>query len=644
MWKLLTTLLILTAAISASILADRDDRSAEFVFVNRGDVTTLDMAKVSWQQDIRVARALYEGLVRMDVFSWDYRATPGVAERWEKSADGLTYTFHMRADARWSNGDPVVAQDFDAAWLRALIPDTASDYSGFIEHIAGARELAAWRSERLAEFAKGPGGLDAANELWSQTIDRWRATVGVRLIDERTIEVRLARPAPYFLDLVAFPVMAPVHRGLLARYQRLDPRTGMMQAEQGWTKPPESITNGQYMLTRWRFKRDMLLEANPHYWNRASLGVDSILMRTVEDPNAQVLAFRTGSVRWVTDVVARYVPEMLEQKRAYYTENLAQYQSMVAQGLDPIEIDRRLPRDSRSTIHVLPAFGTYFLNFNCMPQLRDGRLNPFADPRVRRAFTMAVNRSEIAASVRRLGEDPAPTLVPPGSIAGYTSPKGLDYDPHAARTLLAQAGYPDGRGMPTIDILFTRDGGHDVIAEAVAKQWEANLGVSVSLTQKELKAFREDLKGQNFMVSRGSWFGDYGDPTTFLEINRSGDGNNDRAYANPAFDALLDQAGDERDPARRLEILSRAEALMLDDAPLLTLFQYATVYIFDPHDFTGLSAHPRADQDLGLLDIYADGKGPDRPLALPPTPRVPLDGAHPLSVIPNAPLQEAGGT
>lgn len=627
MVKFVAPLLLLIAAILATTLMDRPPGPADFVFINRGDVTTLDLARISWQQDLRVARIVYEGLVKNDVFTREFKVVPAAAESWEISPDGTTYTFRLRENATWSNGQPLQASDFIYSWRRVLLPESAADYAGFCFPIKGAKAFFEWRGDELAKLAKDTAGkpdaerLKLAETLWKETLARFESTVGLAAPDKRTLIITLERPTPYFLNLLTFPSMYPVYPALVQQYERINPATGMMETDPAWTFPPAAVSNGAFMVTHWPFKREMRLEKNLHYWDAARVAIDSISMPSVEDPNSQVLSFQTGSVMWITDAVARYLPEMLEQKKAFYSEHAADLESLKREGLDPVEIDRRLPPDPRATLHVLPAFGTYFLNFNCNPKLRDGRENPLNDPRIRRALAMAVNRKAITQQVRRLDEPVSPTLIPPGSIAGYASPQGLEENIEKARLLLAEAGFPQGRGLPTIEYLFTRDGGHDLIAQAVAKQWEQTLGVRVSLIPKEIKAFREDLRGKNYMISRGSWFGDYGDPTTFLELNRTGDGNNDRAYTNPAYDALLDQAANERDPARRMDLLSKAEGVMLQDAPLLTLFQYNSVYMFDPHRFTGLTSHPRAEQDLSLIDIFNDGKGTDLPRMLPPVGR-----------------------
>ena len=232
---------------------------------------------------------------------------------------------------------------------------------------------------------------------------------------------------------------------------------------------------------------------------------------------------------------------------------------------------------------------------------------------------MAIDKERIASDVRRLGEPVATTLIPPGSIGGYDSPEGLPFDPVRARQELAAAGYPDGRGFITVEILFNKDAGHDVIAQAIANDWQKNLGVSVTLQQKEIKVFRNDLKAHNFMTSRAGWFGDYGDPTTFLDINKTGDGNNDRSYSNPEYDALLDKAAAEPDPAARMDLLERAEAMLVnEEVPLIPLFHYSNICMFDPDEMTGITAHPRQQQDLYLVDVFGDGKGPDTPRTLPP--------------------------
>jgi oligopeptide transport system substrate-binding protein len=687
MYKLLLPFLLLILTIGAVVVSDRPLPRGDFVYLNRNDVSTLDVSTMSWMQDLRSARLLFEGLVRNDVWTHDYDIRPAVAERWDVSPDGLVYTFHLRRDATWSNGTPVTAHDFIFSWRRSLLPDSAADYFKLFTAIRGAQEFYDWRAGTLATFtrlksdalgapasAEGWAGLeraldeafsaarqgfeaspkeakaiapvelsflkdqwsrsapelpsrqDLADALWKAAGERFARTVGIEAPDNQTLRVTLARPLPYFMDLVAFPTFAPVYPPLLREHTTVNADDGQLKVEPGWTKPGRLVSNGPFMLTVWRFKRDMRYERNPHYWDPGSVNVDSIVIPSIQDDNGQTLAFRTGTVDWVSDVTSPYRADMLAEKREFYREHQAEYDRLVAEGWDPIEIDRRLPADPRNRIHVFPAFGTYFYNFNCRPTLPDGRANPFHDPRVRRAFALTVDKETITRDVRRTGEPVARTLIPPGSIGGYTSPKGLGFDPVEARRLMAEAGYPDGKGFITVEILFNKDAGHDLIAQVIARNWQEHLGVSVILQQKELKVFRDDLKNSNYMVSRAGWFGDYGDPTTFLDLSRTGDGNNDRKYSSARFDALLDRAQSLTDPAERKRVLTEAETILIEeDFPLVPIFHYVNIYLFDPHRTSGISSHPRSEQLLGFVEMLGDGKGAEEPIVNQPRAGTPAE-------------------
>jgi len=639
MGRVAIPLLLLVIVVGAAVVSDRPQPPADFTFINRGDVNTLDLQRMSWMQDLRIARLLFEGLTRTDVMTWEFAQIGGVAESWDISEDRRTYTFHLRDDARWSNGDPVTSADFVYTWRRALLPDTASKYVNFMWFIDGGREFYDWRADALDDLAQrtaaGRADEDAGLDLWDQTLTKFDDLVGVDAPDERTFVVTLKQPVPFFLEICAFPVLYPVHAGLLSTYESPDPVTGRLDSQPGWTKAGVLISNGPFRLDRWRFKRDMRLERNEHYWGRDSIKIDSILIPTVEEPNAVVLAFESGGIDWVSDVTAAYRADIYAQKLAYYDEHRDQYEQLRSEGLDPIEIDRRLPPDRRARIHAFPAFGTYFYNFNCSERLTDGRPNPFADARVRRAFAMTIDKRTIVEEIRRMGEPAAHSLIPPGSLGpDYASPKGLvcisDAKTEAereliaadARALLAQAGYPDPSAFMTVELVFNKDSGHDLIAQAIAKNWEQYLGVPTKLAQKELKVYRNDLIKHNFMTSRAGWFGDYGDPTTFLDLSRSDDGNNDRNFRSAAFDAMLDEANAELDPKKRLALLSEAERVLMEvELPMVPIYHYVQVCLFDPHRVTGISSHPRQEQNLYLVDIFGDGKGPDEPVVLPPRVR-----------------------
>lgn len=601
---------------------------------NGQDPSTLDPQRLSWIPDMRVARIVYEPLVQHDVLDWDAPPRPATAEHVTVSDDGLTYVFTIRADARWSNGQPVTSEHFRYAWRRGMLPDIASDYAAMFRFIRGADEFYEWRVEQLARM-DGAAGMEpgarafaSGDAMWTATLQKFDEVVGLTTPDERTLVVELREPVPFFLDLCAFAVFCPVYPPLIEQYERPDADTGRLVRRSGWTKPPVIISNGPFEVVDWKFKRGMRLEQNPHYWNRAALHVRSIEIPSIGDPGAAVLAFRTGAIDLMAEVFAPYRGEIVQDKNDALAEHRDEVSRMRALGMDQFSIDAALPPDDRLRAHIVPSFGTYFWNFNCSERLVDGRPNPFADSRVRRAFALVIDKRSISEQVRRMGEPTTGVLIPPGSIAGYTGPAGLanigDAETESerkaivarARALLAEAGYPDpSRDFPiTVELVFNKDSGHDLIAQIIAKNWQQHLGVPVSLQQKELKVYREDLKQHAFITSRAGWFGDFADPTTFLDIMQTGDGNNDRNFSSAEFDAILAAARTERDAETRMAMLADAERLLVEqELPMIPLFHYVTMYMFDPQRITGMSAHPLTKQNLFLIDVLGDGIGADRP-------------------------------
>lgn len=613
---------LLLAVLLAVAAFDRGSPRADFVMAQTADAFTLDPVRMSWQQDLRVAGAIYEPLIRKNPYTRGDE--PGVAEGWEVDEAGTTWTFHLRPDARWSNGDAVTAEDFVRAFRRGMLPDCASDYSGFFLEIAGGEEFMAWRTEALAEYARaesrGEGGTpQAAEELWTRTVEEFDRVVQLRAVDARTLQMTLRHPVPYWLSLLAFPVMSPVHGPTLAAHTRLEPRSGRVLDDPAWTKAGTSVTNGPFRLAEWRYRRVLRLERNPYYWDAGSVALETIDILPIVDDNTAALSFAAGSVDWVADVRVGYRVEMLAEAERYLARHRAQYDALRAGGMDVDAALAALPPPGpgeRRDIHSTPAFGTDFYSFNCRPELPGGRFNPFADARVRRAFALAVDKQALSDRVIRTGERVAGSLVPPGSIENYDPPAGLPFDPVRAREELAAAGWSDrdgdgrvedaaGKPFPTVDLLYSTSGQrYRDLTIALASMWRRTLGVPVDLRGKDTKAFKDDLIAGNFMIGRGGWYGDFEDPTTFLDLSRSTDGNNDRKYASAEYDALLDRAAAERDPTARLAILREAETLLVErDLPILPLTHFATVYLYDPTRVRGLTRHPRLEQKLGRVRV-----------------------------------------
>ena len=611
--RLAIGLILLLGTLLAAVIAAEDRRPrAEVVFAQVADCYTLDPQRMTYMQDLRLARGLFEGLLRTDPDTGAIE--PGVARSWTVSDDGLEWRFQLDPRARWSDGSPVVAEDFRSGLRRALLPDTAADYSGLLMAIAGAPEFFTWRSEQLAAFKPSEG---AAERAWAEAETQFRSAVGIECPDEREVIIRLSRPVPYLGNLLAFPVASPVHRPTLERFTSLDPESGRRVEDPGWMQPGTMVSNGPYQLARRRYKRDIRLERNPHFRDPTQIASESIEAVVVEDPSTAVLAFVAGEFDWLTDVSAGYRTEMLEQQQADRTRHAGTLAAAAASGVDLDTALASLPPpadDERRDIHALSTFGTDFYHFNCNDRLPDGGLNPFADPRVRRAFALACDKRMLVERVTRLAEPVADSFIPPGVIPGYEGPAGLGFDPERARLELAEAGWIDrdgdgrlenaaGEPFPVVDLLYsTGSSRYRDLSLALRSMWQEALGVEIECRGQEQRFYKEDLRRGRFMIGRGGWYGDYLDPTTFLDLCRTGDGNNVRGYSSERVDALLIAAEAERDPQRRFELLAECERIVCEeDLPILPLCRFVTIVMYDPAEFTGLTRHAMLDHRLERL-------------------------------------------
>lgn len=603
MGKILTILGALLVTLIATVLVDRPTPDADLTIINPVSFITLDPQRMAYHQDLQLNYTIYETLLRWDNMDPGFAPIPAAARSWEVSDDGLTYTFRLDPRGAWSNGQPLVAEHFRYSWQRAVMPDTAADYSNLFFAIRGAEAFFEWRSAQLEDYAARPAherSVAAARAMRAEADRRFGEMVGIEALDELTLRVTLERPTAYFPDLCCFGPFAPVYPALIEAHVGYDGASGRMQTDYSWTKPPKIVTNGPYVPAVWKFKRVMLLERNAHFRDPTMGRSETIKIIPIVDLNTSVLAFETGAADLHSDVRVDYIPEMLEAKS----------------------------RGARDDIHGITTFGTYFWGFNCTPKLPDGRDNPFHDARVRRAFVYAIDKEKIVNNVRRTGEKVATTFIPPGSIGGFDAPKGLSFDPVKAKAELEAAGWSDrdGNGVPendrglefpTVELLYSTAGYHKDIALVLARMWEDTLGVETRLEGKETKVYKDDLKKKNYMVSRGGWFGDYGDPTTFHSLHRTGDGNNDCGYSNPRFDAMLDAADNEADPEKRMVILEECERLLMDEElPILPLFHYDWWFMYEPPEdengrpnpggLRGMSPHPRNVKYYWQLDYVTD--------------------------------------
>ncbi len=600
MVRLSIAALCLFAVFGIATCNQETEKKADFVFVNRGDVFTLDPGRMSWLTDMQAAYCLYEGLVRWNPD--DFSIEPAAAEQVTLSEDNTTYVFELREDAKWSNGAPVTAHDFKFAWMRLLTPDTASDYSGFLFSVQGATAFWEWRSDKLKhqEYVT----LDAMQ-------DKFDELVAINVLGDHLLEVTLEQPVPYFLDQIALAVCSPVYRPAvegweLSKHEQqqlidegwhtmpipdprsmkwlsIDDETGRLKYKYYWARPETLVCNGPFQLDKWRYKRDMRFTRNPHYHSPELSTLDSIQAITMEDPNTAVFAFEAGEVDWLNGVNVDYQSDMLIEK---------------AEG-------------KRTNIHAFPTFGTDFFSFNCRETLNNGELNPFSDAAVRRAFVYATNRDAIVKHATRLQEPVVTAFVPPHSISGYAPVEGINFNPELAKEELASAGWIDRDGdgvveneegvpFPPIDLLYTTNTNrYKWISLLLRDQWRNTLGVQTQLRGTDNKLFSRDLRSGNFMVARGRWYGDYGDPSTFLDIFHSENGNNDRGFSHPEIDAMLVRASKETDPVKRFELMRAIETkLFTKEVPMLVVCQLLQLYMYEPDQIDGLTSHPRLVQQL----------------------------------------------
>jgi len=528
---LLIPLLILVLLIGSMVWSgSATDSPADFTFINRGEVTTLDPVRISWLQDIRIAYALWETLYTPDPQT--LRPVPGAAESFTLSEDHTVYTFTLRPNGKWSNGQPVVAQDFVFGWRRML--ENPDEYTSLFHLIHGAE---AYQSA----FAKDSDSASFED-------------VAIRAIDDRTLEVRLERPVPYFIELVAFTPFVPQNRAALERYLRsegvneTDLPVRMRRVDEGWTHPPHLVGNGPYRLDKWEFKRRIRLVKSDTYWNADVVHTNVIDCLSTEDSQTAFLKFHSGGCDWLSDVDPQIAAELLKKKSP--------------------------------DLKLFTGFGTYFYSINCTPTLPGGRPNPFVDPRVRQAFAMALDKQTIVDTVSRMGENVATHYIPTGIFPGYTSRGGHARNPELGRKLLADAGYPGGKNFPSVTLLFNTGAHHANVAQVARKAWLDELGVDVTLEGVEVQVFRQRLNKKEYALARASWIGDYADPSTFTDKYRTTSQGNDAGWLNTDYDKLLDQAAIEVDPAKRFDLISRAEGMLNDAVPIIPIYYYNNAYLY----------------------------------------------------------------
>lgn len=615
---------------------------ADFTFSNGTEPQTVDPAKSTGAPEGRIIDAIFEGLYRKmpdPTNPNDLVPMPAMAKSSDVSDDLKTYTFHMREGAEWTNGEPVTAYDWLFSWQRFLHPESGTQYAYQLWYIKNAKkyttgeievgdrvevELAdrddpaqmyptgtivagvlknidTHKDERKLEVEGDEVETDLEFKVYTvdcvptkDGVPQWDgpvttrvfyqsgipahflkkhpkaeqamhillnfSEVGVKAPDENTLVVELESPTPYFLELVSFYPMHAVNRTCIETY-----------GYPNWTKPENIVTCGPYQMKERRIRDRIRLVKNPTYWNAEDVHLETIDALAVQSDTTQLNMYMSGQMDWATVVPNSVLDELKERDK------------------EKLENPKR--KEETNELLIAPMLSTYFYRVNTTRP-------PLDNPKVRQALNLAINKQEIVDFVTRGGQVPAGSLVPPG-ITGYEGPPTEEYNPKKARKLLEEAGFPDGKGMRPIQILYNTSEGHKSIAEVIQQQWKRNLHINVQLRNVEWGVYLTTVRELDYDVARAGWIGDYPDPNTFLDMFVTGGENNETGWSNKKYDSLIEEARSEADPVTRFQILREAEDILVEEMPILPIYFYVSINMVRPYV---KNFHPNL-QDIHPLQV-----------------------------------------
>ncbi|MGD9635655.1 MAG: peptide ABC transporter substrate-binding protein [Pirellulales bacterium] len=545
---------------------------ADFTFINETEVKSLDWAVVTGIPEHRIVGSIFEGLTRLDPKTLE--PIPGVAESWDISDDKKTYTFHLRKNAKWSNGDPVTAHDFLYSMRRFLDPMTAAEYAYQAWYLVNARRYSLGakginpgdpvevelneRPVGALPFARGKvlhGKLirtegEGDDRVFVVEIDgrerKFRAgetgdksagiepakqvlldfsEVGIKALDDYTIEMQLEYPTPFWLELLNYHALLPMNQKCLETYGTPE-----------WTEAENIVTNGPFRVAFRRIRDRIRLVKNKHYWDPSRPKLNVIDALAITPQVTMFNLFATGKVDWITDLPAIVLRELIKTGAA------------------------------RGELDPKPYLGTYYYLLNTTRK-------PLDDVRVRRALALALDREEITRTATGAGEVPAYSLVPLG-IPGYTPEKFGEENVKEAQRLLAEAGFPNGRGFPKLEILYNTHQAHQTIAQLIRKQWEKNLGITATTRNEEWGSYQTSIRQLEFDTARRAWIADYIDPNSHLDIMVTDGENNNTGWSNPEYDKLIAAARAEPDEKKRFALFHQAERILMDEMPIIPIYYY----------------------------------------------------------------------
>lgn len=475
---------------------------------NDGNPETLDQHKTSTVVEANILRDLYEGLV---VYDRAAHVIPGVAESWEIGADGTVYTFTLRDDAGWSNGDPVTAGDFVYSLRRIMTPETGAKYANILYPVKNA--VAVNKGEMAPE------------------------EMGVRAVDDRTLEITLEQATPYFLELLTHQTGLPVHPASVEEHGS------------DFVQPGNMVSNGPYTLEQNILNDRIVLVKNAEFHDAGNVAIEEVHFLPFEDRATCVRGWEAGEVHSCSDL--------------------------------PAEDIHRLREAHGEAVRVAPYLGTYYYALNHEDEF-------LSDPEVRQALSMVIDRDFLAEEIFQGTMVPATSFVPPG-IGNYEGSPETDYfgmsmldREDRAIGIMAEKGITP-ETPHTIELMYNTSENHKNAATAIADMWSV-LGVEVDFNVRDLSAHYAHLRDRgDFDVARAGWIGDYSDPQNFLfMVESDNDGFNYARYDNAEYDALMDKAAAATDLGERAAILREAEAIFMRDLPFLPLLYYASTSLVSP--------------------------------------------------------------
>lgn len=357
--------------------------------------------------------------------------------------------------------------------------------------------------------------------------------VGVTVIDDHTLELQLENPTPYFLNLLSHPAWYPVHKDTLSK------SGNPLSRASGWTRPGTIVSNGPFKLKDWRVNEFIIVESNEKYWDKDTVRLKQIWFYPTESRFAEERMFRNGQL--------------------HITEAM------------PTALVKQYRNEQNPALQIDPYLGTFSVQLNTLNP-------PLEDPRVRKALSLVIDRQQIVDTVTQGDQQPAWNFTPPGTngfIANIPGEKNIEQ----ARKLLAEAGYPEGKGFPEFTYLYNTSENNKAIAETLQQMWNTTLGIHIKLENQEWKVFTQTRETGGFDLLRSSWIGDYLDPNTFMDVWTSSSGNNFTGWSSAEYDELIRHAGIESNVTKRFALFQAAEVILNNEQPIIPLYFYTSVYL-----------------------------------------------------------------